>query len=83
MPYIGVLGPRKRTQKMLDELAQEGLSFDEAQLSRLYAPVGLDIGAETPDQVALSIVAEILAVSSDRSGTSLKFREAGIHDNLA
>ncbi|CAI8840412.1 XdhC family protein [Methylocaldum szegediense] len=82
VPYIGVLGPRKRTQKMLDELAQEGLSFDDAQLSRLYAPVGLDIGAETPDQVALSIVAEILAVSSDRSGTSLKYREAGIHESL-
>lgn len=81
VPYIGLLGPRKRTQKMLDELAQEGLSFGEAQLNRLYGPVGLDIGAETPEQVALSIVAEILAVSSDRSGASLKYREAPIHDS--
>jgi xanthine/CO dehydrogenase XdhC/CoxF family maturation factor len=81
VPYIGLLGPRKRTQKMLDELAQEGLSFGEAQLSRLYGPVGLDIGAETPEQVALSIVAEILAVSSGRSGAPLKYREAPIHDS--
>ncbi len=82
VPYIGVLGPRKRTHKMLDELAQGGLSRGEAQLGRLYAAVGLDIGAETPEQVALSIVAEILAVSSERSGAPLEYREAPIHDSL-
>jgi len=79
VPYIGMLGPRKRTQKMLEELARDGLSFDEIRLNRLYAPVGLDIGAETPEQVALSIVAEILAASSNRSGAPLKHREAPIH----
>ncbi|WP_434111096.1 XdhC family protein [Methylocaldum sp. GT1TLB] len=81
--YIGMLGPRKRTQKMLEELAQDGLSLDEARLGRLHGPVGLDIGAETPEQVALSIIAEILAVSSDRSGAPLKYREAPIHDSRA
>jgi xanthine dehydrogenase accessory factor len=79
VPYIGMLGPRKRTQKMLAELAQDGLSVDETRLSRLYAPIGLDIGAETPEQVALAIVAEILAASSNRSGAPLKYREAPIH----
>ncbi|MGX2038915.1 XdhC family protein [Methylocaldum sp. MU1018] len=79
MAYIGMLGPRRRTQKMLEELAQDGSSFDETRLSRLHAPVGLDIGAETPEQVALSIIAEILAVSSDRSGAPLKYRAAPIH----
>ena len=79
VPYIGMLGPRRRTQKMLEELARNGSSFDETRLSRLHAPIGLDIGAETPEQVALSIVAEILAAASNRSGAPLKYREAPIH----
>ncbi|HYE36374.1 XdhC/CoxI family protein [Methylocaldum sp.] len=77
--YIGMLGPCKRTQKMLEELAQDGSNFEETQLNRIHGPVGLDIGAETPEQVALSIIAEILAVSSSRSGAPLKYREAPIH----
>lgn len=71
--YIGVLGPKDRTRKLLDEL---GVEPNE----RLYAPVGLDIGATTPEAIALSIVAEIQTVLAGRTGGFLKDREAPIYD---
>jgi xanthine dehydrogenase accessory factor len=73
--YIGILGPKKRGQKMIDELA----ITDEKQLERIHYPVGLDIGAETPEEVALSIVAEVKAFFSKRKGGKLSYRDAGIH----
>jgi CTP:molybdopterin cytidylyltransferase MocA len=72
--YVGVLGPRRRTLRMIEDLG----SAEET--SRLYAPVGLDIGAETPDEIALAIVAEVLAVKSRRRGAPLRERPGGIHD---
>jgi xanthine dehydrogenase accessory factor len=77
--YIGLLGPRRRTEKMLAEFEAEGRVWDPARLARLHAPVGLDIGAETPGQVALAIVAEILAATTGRPGGLLKDRAAPIH----
>ena len=62
IPYIGMLGPRERTETMLDELGQEGTHFTDAQLDRLFGPVGLDIGTETPEEIALSVIAEVQAV---------------------
>lgn len=73
--YIGILGPKKRGQKMIDELA----ILDEKQLEKIHYPVGLDIGAETPEEVALSIVAEVKAFFSKRKGGKLSYRDAGIH----
>jgi xanthine/CO dehydrogenase XdhC/CoxF family maturation factor len=64
--YIGVLGPRRRTDRMLAELEQKGQST-EGNLERLCSPAGLDIGAEGPEQIALSIVAEIQAAMSETS----------------
>jgi len=58
--YIGVLGSRKTQEKRLQRLQQDGLS--EAQLAQLHAPIGLDIEARTPAEIALSIMAEIVAV---------------------
>ncbi len=58
--YIGVLGSRKTHEKRLNRLKQEGLT--DAQLARLHAPIGLDIGGRTPAEVALSIMAEMVAV---------------------
>ncbi|MCP3104675.1 XdhC family protein [Myxococcus sp. K15C18031901] len=74
--YLGVLGPRSRTERLL-----EGLAFTPtaAQLEALHAPVGLDLGAEGAEEIALSIVAELQAVVADRAGGKLRDRRAPIH----
>ena len=79
-PYIGLLGPRSRTARLLDDLAARGARPSESQLARLRGPVGLDIGAETPEEIALSIAAEIRAVFSRRGGGALSQRAGPIHD---
>ncbi|HEY4205936.1 MAG TPA: XdhC family protein, partial [Puia sp.] len=78
-PYIGVLGPRKKLDRMLEELQQAGLILDEQQLSALHGPVGLDIGAETAQEIAVSIVAEIKALLSGRAGGALRNTAIPIH----
>ena len=78
--YVGVLGPRSRSERMLAELAARGRSYEREELeARLFGPVGLDIGAEGPDAIALAIVAEVAAVSGGRSGGHLRERRAPIH----
>jgi xanthine/CO dehydrogenase XdhC/CoxF family maturation factor len=62
--YIGVLGPRQRTDRMLAECAAQGAPLTPASLARVHAPVGLKLGAETPAEIALAIVAEAQAVSA-------------------
>jgi xanthine dehydrogenase accessory factor len=83
--YIGVMGPRNRTERMLTELAanEDMWRADEADLSRLYSPVGLDIGANTPAEVALSIVAEMRAVLEGRRGGMLRDHRGSIHGRTA
>lgn len=78
-PYIGILGPRKRFDKMLDEFDKEGVHLSAGQLQRIHSPIGLDIGAETPDEIALSIIAEIQGKFANRSGGFLKYRSGPIH----
>jgi xanthine dehydrogenase accessory factor len=73
--YIGVMGPRKRTERMLSELA----AGEGADLSRLYSPAGLDIGANAPAEIALSIVAEMRAALACRRGGMLRERRGSIH----
>ncbi len=80
VPYIGMLGPVKRRNKSLEELSSEGYVFDDAQLSRLYNPVGLDIGALTPEEIALATLAEIKAHFAGRDGRFLRERVGYIHD---
>lgn len=70
--YIGLLGPRKRTQRMLDELG-------EPWTDRLHAPIGLDLGADTPEEIALAILAEVVARRHRREGGLLRDRNAPIH----
>ena len=77
--YIGLLGPRSKSVLLMNELASNGCMPTPEQLSRLYAPVGLDIGAETPEEIALAIIAEMQAASTDRSAGSLRNREGSIH----
>jgi xanthine/CO dehydrogenase XdhC/CoxF family maturation factor len=79
VPYIGMLGPRHRTEQMLATLETRGVELDGATRQRIRAPVGLDIGAETPEEVALAIVAEIQAVHAERNGGSLSAHEGPIH----
>jgi xanthine/CO dehydrogenase XdhC/CoxF family maturation factor len=75
--YIGSLGPKKRTEKLLAEINED---FTAAQLARLHAPVGLDIGADTPETIALSIVAEIHSVLKNRAGGFLRLRQGSIYN---
>ncbi len=73
--YLGVLGPRQRTDRILGILRADG-PVDDA---RIFGPVGLDIGTDGAEQVALAVVAEILAVRSGRRPRSLRERSAPIH----
>lgn len=81
VPYIGVLGPKRRTVKMLSEILRDhpthGIS---SRRSSLFAPIGLDIGAETPEEIALSIVAEIKAFYRNKTALLLRDKDGPIHD---
>ncbi|MFP4095405.1 MAG: XdhC family protein [Cyclobacteriaceae bacterium] len=78
--YIGILGPRKRYHKMLNELAMKGQAVSETDQARVYSPVGLDLGAETPEEIALSIIAEVQATHRKRTGMPLKDKKGHIHE---
>ncbi|SEB00589.1 XdhC family protein [Pedobacter hartonius] len=79
--YIGSLGPKKKLERMIGELQEEGLKPNQAQLSRIFGPVGLDLGAETAQEIALSIAAEIKKVLSEQSGLSLRDKHDPIHQH--
>ena len=74
--YVGALGPRRRTAQMLDELGMPGDA-------RLHAPVGLELGAENAEEIALAIVAEVQAVLAHAPAHSLRARLGPIHDVAA
>lgn len=78
-PYIGILGPRKRFDKMTEEFAKDDIQLSNDVISRIHSPIGLDIGAEAPDEIAISIIAEIQSKFSHRSGGFLKYRNGPIH----
>ena len=77
--YIGLLGPKKRLHKLLEHLKADGITPTELQIARVHGPVGLDIGANNPDEIALSIVAELQAVVTGSVGGTLREREAPLH----
>jgi xanthine dehydrogenase accessory factor len=68
--YIGVIGSRRRWSETIRELDEAGISAE--QLKHVHSPIGLGIGAETPEEIALSIMAEVLMIRSGGSGTSMK-----------
>ncbi len=82
VPYVGLMGPHERFEEMLDDFEEEGTTFTDAQLDRLYTPVGLDLGGGSPYQIALSIVSEVLAVKNGREPRHLRTREGAIHDRV-
>jgi xanthine dehydrogenase accessory factor len=77
--YIGILGPKKKLDRMLGELQDCGVTLTEKNLDAIHGPVGLDIGSETSEEIALSIIAEIKAVFSERNGNPLKYKRTLIH----
>jgi xanthine dehydrogenase accessory factor len=77
--YIGVLGPVKKMERMLRELEAEGMEYSQQQLAAVYSPVGLDIGAESPEEIALSMIVEIKAVIAGKAGGPLRNNGDVIH----
>ena len=77
--FIGMLGPRVRSEKIWKELADEGRPLGSQDMNRIHAPVGLDIGAVTPEEIALSLAAGVKAAFAKRDGAFLKFRNTPIH----
>ncbi|TYP51593.1 XdhC family protein [Thermosediminibacter litoriperuensis] len=71
--YIGMIGSRKKVIECFEQLKKEGVSQD--LLDGVYAPVGLDLGAETPEEIAVSIMAEILMVKNSATGMPLSRKE--------
>lgn len=74
-PYIGIMGPRKRFEKMLVDM-----TLNSDQMSKIHSPIGLDIGAEAPDEIAVAIISEIQARFSSRTGGFLRNRDGAIHE---
>lgn len=68
--YVGMIGSKRRVSTVLRHLVEEGLPIDV--LERVYTPIGFDIGAETPEEIAVSILAEIIAVRRGGSGRSMR-----------
>ena len=77
--YIGLLGPKSKCELLLQHLTSEGFQPTKEQLAKLHNPVGLDLGAETAEEIAVSIVSEIQAIIHNRNGSFLKDRQGPIH----
>jgi xanthine/CO dehydrogenase XdhC/CoxF family maturation factor len=80
LAYLGLLGPKKRAERILADLARDGRTITPAMRDRLHAPVGLDLGADSPEQVALAIVAEMQATLTRRDARPLRERTRPIHE---
>ncbi|MFM1929855.1 MAG: hypothetical protein RL387_1183 [Bacteroidota bacterium] len=79
LPYIGLLGPKKKYNRIIEDLNKEGIYPTEKALAKIYGPTGLAIGAETSEEIASSIIAEIQAVLNHQSGSMLKWKQTQIH----
>ncbi len=74
--YVGILGSRKKTEKILKEAQVDEAHFSREELAKIHYPVGLDIGAVTPEEIALSIMAEITAVFSTKKSVRQSLNDA-------
>jgi xanthine/CO dehydrogenase XdhC/CoxF family maturation factor len=75
LPYVGLLGPRKRRDQLLNAALDEGIAIN----AEVFAPAGLDLGAETPEELALALISEIQATFAGATAASLRNRKAPIH----
>ena len=82
VPYVGLMGPRKRFEQLHEGLQADGRTLTEAELARIATPVGLDLGGGEPAQIALAIVAEALAVKNGREGGRLTHSKGPIHPRI-
>jgi xanthine/CO dehydrogenase XdhC/CoxF family maturation factor len=78
-PYIGLLGPRSRYLKLLAALDAEGYAPEAARLASVRSPIGLALGAEAPEEIAVSVMGEILAIARGFDGGFLNGRDASLH----
>jgi xanthine/CO dehydrogenase XdhC/CoxF family maturation factor len=78
-PYVGVLGPRARYARLLARLRDDGHVPDAERLSRVRNPIGLALGAETPEEIAVSILGELIALRRGFDGGFLSGRETSVH----
>ena len=81
-PYIGVLGPRKRYNDMLSAFKDEDFEPDPSDLKRVRNPIGVDVGADTPEEIAISVMSELLAVRGGYNAGFLNERSGRIHARL-
>lgn len=81
-PYVGLMGPESRFERLRDDLAAAGRPLTGDDRERLYAPIGLDLGGGAPYQIAMSIVTEVLAVHNGRGAGHLRERSSPIHGRL-
>ncbi len=79
VPYVGQLGPKARIERLLADMESDGLRVDESCLEKLHAPIGLDIGATSPSEIALSIMAEALSRKHACSGGPLRAKIGPLH----
>jgi xanthine dehydrogenase accessory factor len=79
-PYVGMLGPGARTERLLMELRDDGVEIADADRERIHGPAGLDLGGEGPEEIAQAIISEIVAVKRRRPGGFLRDRLGPIHD---
>ena len=75
LPYVGLIGPRKRRDQLLNDLLDLGVTINAG----FFSPAGLDLRAETPEEIALAIVSEIQRVFAKGSGQSLRESKMSIH----
>ncbi|MEP0710371.1 XdhC/CoxI family protein [Algoriphagus sp.] len=76
LPYIGILGPKKKSEKLIERMERNGLTVNQ---ENIFSPMGLDIGAEGSEEIALSILAEVKAVLAKKPATFLRNKNGPIH----
>nr|WP_295864532.1 XdhC/CoxI family protein [uncultured Chitinophaga sp.] len=81
--YTGVLGPARKLQRMLQEMEDAGTAVSPEQRARIYGPAGLDVGADAPEEIALSIISEVKTVMAGAAGDSLRNNPAAIHQRAS